>query len=328
MAQLSEPTRLSSAPKVPETVMKPHRVPAGLLALEDVPSAEPTVAATSQCPPEPSPIVLSAGLGSNAGIAASTLVFTAGSSCSSATPVQLTLAPPQEMLIQQLSRKRAADSLPQNPIANKRARRTCRKCAIQYCNGSRNVDLCQNKCRDCGKSGSDKSCVGRNPKYPSQWSGRDDVAHSTAATIEVLQNSAALGLAAAEEVNKKVKNHFPMFLVQQKKKHIPCSSTTVNHSITSHKPMARVYTGASLTSIASVTGRNQAILVCWCDSREGPTMWKSSTSGLGPGASKSKSCARESFAGPETEIDQKFEGICKSREPKDVQVTKGRNETT
>ncbi|KAJ7453365.1 hypothetical protein B0H11DRAFT_1927098 [Mycena galericulata] len=99
------------------------------------------------------------GVMSSTGIRAAEMVFAAGSSSSSGPPIQTTVPQPlqslptQEMFIQHLSRKRVAQSLPQKPPENKRQRRTCRKCGIPYCKGSRGPDFCENKCRDCGPVG-------------------------------------------------------------------------------------------------------------------------------------------------------------------------------
>ncbi|KAJ7242858.1 hypothetical protein B0H12DRAFT_1236604 [Mycena haematopus] len=164
--QLRDPVRLSMAPKVPETSMELHHVPSGLLALDDdetadLSSAEPILDLTAQ---SSAPVTLYTGLPSSTGMSASAVSFAASSSLNGA--VQAAPPPTRELLIEKLSKKRVAQNLPQNPHEKKRARRTCRKCGIPYCNGSRGVDFCTNRCRDCGKAGSDKSCVGRNPKYP------------------------------------------------------------------------------------------------------------------------------------------------------------------
>ncbi|KAK7034394.1 hypothetical protein R3P38DRAFT_2415830, partial [Favolaschia claudopus] len=52
------------------------------------------------------------------------------------------------------------------PAKRPRHGRTCRKCAINACPGKGNVNYCVNSCRDCGKPGKDKSCIGRNMKFP------------------------------------------------------------------------------------------------------------------------------------------------------------------
>lgn len=162
--QLQEPARLRMAPKVPETSMRPHHVSSGLLALDD--NFNP---AEMNPHPDPTPhhSVAATGLVSGTGASASTMVFAAGSSSVPTPPIPaVPTVPTQQEFMGQLMLKRVAQNLPQNPREEKRARRTCRKCAIPYCKGSRGFDFCENKCRDCGKSGRDLSCIGRNPKFP------------------------------------------------------------------------------------------------------------------------------------------------------------------
>ncbi|KAK6984345.1 hypothetical protein R3P38DRAFT_3292429 [Favolaschia claudopus] len=52
-------------------------------------------------------------------------------------------------------------SLPQR----QRRPRTCRKCGVEDYPAKKEVAFCVHRFRDCGKAGSDKSCIGRNRAY-------------------------------------------------------------------------------------------------------------------------------------------------------------------
>ncbi|KAJ6458595.1 hypothetical protein C8R47DRAFT_1081642 [Mycena vitilis] len=93
--------------------------------------------------------------------------FAAGSSATGpSAPTAIVVPPSQYDILQQLARNRTLASLPREPVTKPRKIRTCRKCGIATCKGKRGWTDCTNKCRDCGKSGSDLSCKGRNPNKP------------------------------------------------------------------------------------------------------------------------------------------------------------------
>ncbi|KAJ7624198.1 hypothetical protein DFH06DRAFT_1008444, partial [Mycena polygramma] len=93
--------------------------------------------------------------------------FAAGSSATGPSAPTANVVPPSQYeILQQLARNRMLANLPREPVTKPRKIRTCRKCGIATCKGKRGWTDCTNKCRDCGKSGSDLSCKGRNPNKP------------------------------------------------------------------------------------------------------------------------------------------------------------------
>ncbi|KAJ7158821.1 hypothetical protein C8R46DRAFT_1224735 [Mycena filopes] len=120
LQQLKQPARLAMAPKVPETSMKIHSVLSGLLPLDsDVPPSPLATDAAALHRTEES----STGLASSSGIPASSLVFAAGSSTGAALSTAPTqLIPTQQMFLEQLSKKRVAQKLPEQPREKKRQR--------------------------------------------------------------------------------------------------------------------------------------------------------------------------------------------------------------
>ncbi|KAJ7718468.1 hypothetical protein B0H16DRAFT_1337422, partial [Mycena metata] len=168
-SRLQNPARALAAPVVPETQLKLHSAPSGMLPLFD----EPLISfnGSSVLPQAISYSGLSSGT-SAPSIIASTY-FIAGPSSSAAFASEqgssraLMPAPPsQATVLQQLARKHVADGMPIPALSKKRKTRTCRKCGIPSCKGRRGWKDCVNKCQDCGKSGSDLSCKGRNPDKP------------------------------------------------------------------------------------------------------------------------------------------------------------------
>ncbi|KAJ6538419.1 hypothetical protein B0H10DRAFT_2254857 [Mycena sp. CBHHK59/15] len=159
-ARLRNPVRALAAPKVPETQLTLHSVSHGTLPLFDEPPAQHELdildhLATQQ--------ISYSGLSSRSSapsVIASTY-FVAGSSSSAEN-----LTVPDRPLLQQLARKHVMAGLPPRPEPKKRKTRTCRKCGEPQCKGKRGWKDCQNKCRDCRKSGWDWSCQGRNPDKP------------------------------------------------------------------------------------------------------------------------------------------------------------------
>uniref|UniRef100_A0A8H7Y1A9 3'-5' exonuclease n=1 Tax=Psilocybe cubensis TaxID=181762 RepID=A0A8H7Y1A9_PSICU len=71
-----------------------------------------------------------------------------------------------KIIMEKLARQRVVESLQKTkPIKKPRKRRTCRKCGQRDCSGSSNVNLCRNRCQDCGQY---NSCKGRNTKRPTK----------------------------------------------------------------------------------------------------------------------------------------------------------------
>jgi hypothetical protein len=72
--------------------------------------------------------------------------------------------------MQQLVKRKVGEDIQQSelPLKKPHKGRTCRKCALDLCPGKAKVDYCCNTCKDCGKQGQDKSCCGRNPKFPTK----------------------------------------------------------------------------------------------------------------------------------------------------------------
>lgn len=175
MKQINDPNRLQHVLSVPETILKLHHVPSGMLSLgSDTGDGD-------QSPPAINTTVPTAGLSSSAlssGTSVPSVVaatqFAAGSS-NSAAPIEPPINdPPRKSLqlthseiLQQLAKRQVEGDLQQSqpPAKKPRQERTCRKCANDDCPGKGKVKFCVNPCRDCGKEGKDLTCIGRNPKF-------------------------------------------------------------------------------------------------------------------------------------------------------------------
>ncbi|KAJ7193618.1 hypothetical protein GGX14DRAFT_378783, partial [Mycena pura] len=131
LKRINDPKRLQMVPSIPETTLKLPHVPSGLLSF-DPDTVDTSLLVTHPLSPKPAPEISYSAL-------------------SSGTSAPSTIAATQ--FRSEASAKRERQS------------RTCRKCAIDECPGKGKVDYCVNKCRDCGKAGQDKSCIGRNPKF-------------------------------------------------------------------------------------------------------------------------------------------------------------------
>ncbi|KAJ7488604.1 hypothetical protein B0H11DRAFT_2230137 [Mycena galericulata] len=164
MSQIYDPKRLAFMPPVPETTLKPHHVPHGMLSLE------PLLTISPEPTPGPDKISysgLSSGTSDPATIA--TTQFAAGSSTtresdgSVSTPQS---SPSQDTVLKELAKRRVDDSMAHSEPAPKKPRhgRTCRKCYKESCPGKKSVKSCRNKCRDCDRV----DCKGRNPKFPTK----------------------------------------------------------------------------------------------------------------------------------------------------------------
>ncbi|KAJ6570374.1 hypothetical protein B0H10DRAFT_1840261, partial [Mycena sp. CBHHK59/15] len=192
MKRIHDPNRLQMVPSVPQTTLKLHHVPAGMLSLgtsDETPRIDP---------PSISFTGLSSGASTSSTIA--TTQFIAGSSnaalpsfeaasridpsaqepaprtSSSGSPAarEARVPGPQPLshgeTLHQLAKRKVGDDLQQSEPPPKKPRkgRTCRKCGIESCPRKATWKYCCNKCQDCGKDGQDKSCLGRNPKFPTK----------------------------------------------------------------------------------------------------------------------------------------------------------------
>lgn len=163
---LNDPRRALGGPqKIPEATLQPLHVLRGFL-----PPPQTFQHTAADTMPHFSEFGLSSGTASAAEIAATQ--FAAGPSRSSGSggtlvPILSSQSQPPTIAAQ-LSTKRVEEQLTSATTITKRPRktRTCRKCGIPSCKGKRGWTDCENKCRDCGKSGRDLSCKGRNPDYP------------------------------------------------------------------------------------------------------------------------------------------------------------------
>jgi hypothetical protein len=201
MKQIHDPNRLLMVPPVPQTTLKLHHAPAGMLSLRtidqiphvDTPEtstrfsngalasfeAGPRINPSAQAVPRISSSGLSSGTSAPSVVAATQ--FIAGSSSSlmvnpsrSAEAAPVPRLGPQPLshaeIMQQLAKRKVGEDMQQSEPPPKKPRkgRTCRKCALDSCPGKAKVDYCCNTCKDCGKQGQDKSCRGRNPKFPTK----------------------------------------------------------------------------------------------------------------------------------------------------------------
>ncbi|KAK7040553.1 hypothetical protein R3P38DRAFT_2768955 [Favolaschia claudopus] len=175
MKRIHDPDRLLQVPPVPETSLKLHHAPAGMLALDPVvasstfPSASPLEAPTSSASlsrgtiPRASdtafPSISDSGLSSQT--PASTIAateFVAGSSRDggAGNSIEPITAQSDEPLshgetLNRLAKRKVDETLQQSAPPPKRLRqsRTCRKCAVEDCPGRKQVEYCVNRCRDC-----------------------------------------------------------------------------------------------------------------------------------------------------------------------------------
>ncbi|KAJ7431318.1 hypothetical protein B0H11DRAFT_2131492 [Mycena galericulata] len=212
MKQIHDPNRLLMVPSIPQTTLKLHHAPAGMLSLgtsDDALRVDPpsisftgfssgtstssTIAATqfiagsSNAPAhidlsakEPASRTSYSGLssGSSAPSVVAATQFIAGSSSSGVDDSRLEgearVPGPQPLshgeTLHQLAKRKVGNGLQQSEPPPKKPRkgRTCRKCTIESCPGKATWKYCCNKCQDCGKEGQDKSCLGRNPKFPTK----------------------------------------------------------------------------------------------------------------------------------------------------------------
>ncbi|KAJ6779221.1 hypothetical protein DFH09DRAFT_1091851 [Mycena vulgaris] len=165
MNQIHDPKRLQFTPAVPETALKAHHVPSGMLPLKSLLTMTPE---PTSLPNDVSYSGLSSGTSGPAKISATQ--FIAGPSRAQDTDVVVAASKPpvasQPAILKELSRRRVDEAIAVSQPAAKRPRhgRTCRKCYVETCMGKGKVEYCRNKCRDCGKF----ECKGRNPKFPTK----------------------------------------------------------------------------------------------------------------------------------------------------------------
>ncbi|KAJ7462852.1 hypothetical protein FB451DRAFT_1043554, partial [Mycena latifolia] len=174
MKRIHDPNRLQMVPQIPETTLTLHHVPSGMLSF-DSDATDTSLPAIQPSSPAPAAGISTLGpfSGTSDPSAVAPTQFIAGSS-SGAFTIDPQLTPPapkdpaQPQILNHLAKRKVTEVLEKSRPAAKKPRhtRTCRKCAIESCPGKGKVDYCVNTCRDCGKGGKDKSCIGRNPKFP------------------------------------------------------------------------------------------------------------------------------------------------------------------
>ncbi|KAJ7868118.1 hypothetical protein B0H13DRAFT_2558970 [Mycena leptocephala] len=140
MKQVHNPNRLLMVPPVPQTIPKLHHAPVGMLSLRTI---DQTLTLTPRRLLQDLAMICGGSTGAKAG-------------ATTGVPCRDNAAAGEDM--------QQSEPLLKKP----RKDRTCRKCALDSCPGKAKVDYCCNTCKDCGKQGQDKSCRGRNPKFPTK----------------------------------------------------------------------------------------------------------------------------------------------------------------